>query len=85
MVLLEIARNMGFGREEPIWTAEEALKWIKRRVWVDPKEALEWILTHQDEIHAKAMVSCVDYSPTIELGIFNAGCKALTDGEEVTK
>jgi len=84
MIIVKEAENKAFGVEEPIWSTKEALEWIKGRVWIDSKEALEWIETHTDEIHRKALESCIDYPPDIELEIFDVGYQALIDGEAMT-
>jgi hypothetical protein len=60
-------------------------QFVNSRFWTDPIEALEWIKEHADEIHQKALRSCVDYPPDIELQIFDIGYQVLIDGEEMTK
>ena len=57
---------------------------LRSRVWLY-SEALEWIRDHSEEIHQNALVSCSEYPPVVELGIFDAGYQKFIDKKEVGK
>ena len=84
MIIVKEAENKAFGVEGSIWSTQKALEWIKGRVWIDSKEAREWIETHRDEIHQKALESCTDYPPDVELEVFDVGYQPFINGEAKT-